>query len=337
MGTVAGEVVIDAHAHIVPASLLEELAKTPVSGFGATRVEQGWVVSVPGMGDTRPIGARMTEPGPRAAWMSKTGVTRQVLSPWMDIQTGQLAPGAARDWTRRLNDAMSESAVSLGATALASVATDDGEQAATDLGELWKSPEISGLMLSTNPLGGPALHDPALTPLWTLAEEQGIPIMLHPPTCGPSGELTTIGGLGNVHGRLLDNTLAITELILHGLLDRHPGLELVLVHGGGFLPYQANRLDGGYRTKEAFVAPLARETPSAYLRDFHYDTVALSGAAIAFLAGLVGADRVLLGSDFPFALGDPEPVRTVLGSGLKPHETDAILYSNAAKLFGRKP
>jgi aminocarboxymuconate-semialdehyde decarboxylase len=110
---------------------------------------------------------------------------------------------------------------------------------------------------------------------------------------------------------------------------------LILVHGGGFLPYQAARLDGGYRTRESFAGELARERPSAYLQDLYYDTAALSGSAIAFLSGLVGADRVLLGSDFPFALSDPQPVRTVLDAGLDPGETAAVLGANADKLLRR--
>jgi aminocarboxymuconate-semialdehyde decarboxylase len=138
-----------------------------------------------------------------------------------------------------------------------------------------------------------------------------------------------------VHGRLVDNTIAATELILSGLLDRHPGLTVVLVHGGGYLPYQAGRLDGGYRTGEAHAADLAKGAPSAYLADFHYDTVALSGPAIGLLTGLVGAERVLLGSDYPFALGDPQPVRTVRELGLGAKETDAVLRGNAAGVFGR--
>jgi aminocarboxymuconate-semialdehyde decarboxylase len=211
-----------------------------------------------------------------------------------------------------------------------------GEQAADDLAEAVTRPEAAGLLLNTNPLDGPELHDPRLDPLWTLAEEQRIPVVLHPPTQGPSGALATLGSMGNVHGRLVDNTVAVTQLILHGLLDRHPGLRVVLVHGGGFLPYQAGRLDGGYRTKESFAGPLRRERPSAYLTEFYYDTVGLSAPAIGFLAGLVGSDRVLLGSDFPFALGDPQPVRTVRASGLDSDAEHAVLHANAAELFEGK-
>lgn len=314
--------VIDAHAHIVPLSLLEDLPQ-------ARKTERGWVVSMPGTGETRPIGARMIDPGVRSEWLAGQGVTRQILSPWMDIQSD-----GTRDWVRRLNDAMAGAAAELGTVALASVDTTDGDRAADDLDSVWALPEMAGLILSTNPATGPALHEPGLDPLWTAAEEHDVPVVLHPPTCGPSGELPTLGTMGNVHGRLVDNTLAVTELILHGLLDRHPRLRLVLVHGGGFLPYQAARLDGGYRTKESFAGPLERGTPSAYLPAFYYDTVALSAPAIAFLTALAGRDRVLLGSDYPFALGDPQPVRTVRDTGLDADTVDAILHTNATTLFG---
>lgn len=331
----ASSAAVDVHAHVVPRSLLAELEAGPASagGFAARRTGKGWVVTVPGVGDTRPIGARMTDPGPRREWMSKVGVTEQVLSPWMDVQFGRVP---SRDWARRLNDAMAQAAQELGGSrTLATVSTADGEAAAADLQEAWSRPETAGVLLSTDPLTGPAPHDPSLDPFWEEAEREAIPVMLHPPTCGPSNDLPTLGGMGNVHGRLIDNTLAITRLILNGLLDRHPRLVLVLVHGGGYLPYQAVRLDGGYRTRESFAGELAKGRPSAYLSDLYFDTAALSGPAIAFLTGLVGADRVLLGSDYPFALGDPEPVLTVRAAGLPARETDAILRANAGRIYGR--
>lgn len=334
----ASEAAVDVHAHVVPASLLAELAAGPVAGFGAARTDRGWVVTVPGTGPTRPIGARMTDEAPHRAWLAQTGVTSQVISPWMDVQSGTMSPAEARDWARRLNDAMARTAAILGkdTRVLASVATDDGVAAAADLEEAWARPEIAGVLLNTDPPGGPALHDPTLEPFWAAAAATGVPIMLHPPTCGPSGELPTIGTRGNVHGRLIDNSIAVSELILHGLLDRHPGLTLVLVHGGGYLPYQASRLDGGYRTREAFGVELERERPSDYLSDLYYDTAALSAPAVAFLAGLVGADHVLLGSDYPFALGDPQPVRTVREAGLTPEQTGTVLHGTADKIFRRQ-
>lgn len=330
--------VVDVHAHVVPASLLAELADSPdPSGFAAARTDQGWTVDVPGFGWTRPIRPRMTEPAARQRWLAETGVTRQVLSPWLDIQSGRTSEADARGWAYRLNDALCATVADAGGAAvgLATVALDDGEQAAKDLQAAMACAELTGLMLNTNPTNDIALHERSLEPLWTVAEELGVPVVLHPPSHGPSGHLPTLGGLGNVYGRLIDNTIAVTELILHGVLDRHPRLRLVLVHGGGFLPYAAARLDGGHRVQESYAGPLGRERPSDYLADLYFDTVTLSGRAIDYLVGLVGARHVLLGSDYPFALGDPEPVATVHSAGLSAAEIEAVLHGNATELFWR--
>lgn len=339
MATITGSgAVTDVHAHVVPKTLLAALADSPANGFATTRTDEGWIVDVPGTGATRPIRPRMTEPAARTAWLASIGVRRQVLSPWLDIQSGQMSPADARDWSYRLNDALCETVAADDgeSVGLASVALDDGEQAAKDLAAAMSRSELAGLVLNTNPLGGVPLHDARLEPLWTVAAELGVPVVLHPPTCGPSGDLSTLGSMGNVYGRLVDNTLAVTELILHGVLDRHPGLRLVLVHGGGFLPYAAGRLDGGYRTKETFAVELLRERPSDYLPDFYFDTVTLSPSAIAFLVSLVGARHVLLGSDYPFALGDPAPVETVRAANLSHVDIEAVLSGNAAELFWRR-
>ncbi|HEY1570586.1 MAG TPA: amidohydrolase family protein [Pseudonocardiaceae bacterium] len=330
--------VADVHAHVVPAGLLTDLAATPVHGFAARRGDEGWVVTVPGAGDTRPVRPRMIEPAARQAWLAGTGITRQVLSPWLDIQFGAgMAPADARSWALRLNDALCQTVADAGpdTVGLATVAVDDGDAAAEDVRTMLARPELAGVVLNTNPVGGTVLHDPKLEPLWTVLAQLGRPVLLHPPTCGPSGDLTTLGTMGNVFGRLVDNTLAVTELILHGLLDRHPALRLVLVHGGGFLPYAAGRLDGGHRVGEARAGDLARDKPSDYLPDLYFDTVTLSAPAVAFLTGLVGAGHVLLGSDYPFALGDPAPVATVRAAGLAEHDTEAVLAGNAAELFWR--
>jgi aminocarboxymuconate-semialdehyde decarboxylase len=321
--------VIDTHAHIVPPALLDRLSRGPAGGFAARRTDAGWVISVPGTGDTRPAGPRMTDLAPRRDWLAKAGIDRQLLSPWLDIQDGP--PG----WVDRLNDAMAEAAAELGTSALASVAlSEDGmERAAADAADRCAKGPFAGLVLPTDPPHGPALHEAAFDPLWTVAAELGLPVLLHPPLHGPSAALPRLGRAGNVFGRLIDTTLAVSRLILLGVFDRHPGLRLVLVHGGGFLPYATGRLDGGYRTGELGADPLERPAPSSYLDRLWFDTVTLSAPAIAFLTALAGPDHVLLGSDFPFPLGDPDPVGTVRAAALPPATERAVLHDTAASLF----
>lgn len=288
-------VVVDAHAHLVPKSLLDETGKLP---------------PLPGM----------TDVDVRARWLADTGIAKQVLSPWLDVQKG------GQDWTARLNDAMYAAAADLGTVALASVDTEDADRAAEDLVTAAKTAEVAGVILNT----GAALHEERFAPLWSAAAEHRVPVVLHPPTRPPTPELA---GLGNVHGRLIDTTIAVSRLILAGVLDRHPELKLLVVHGGGFLPYQASRLDGGYRSGESKVTELELGLPSAYLSRLYYDTVALSCDSIRFLAG-IAPGHVLLGSDYPFPIGDQQPADTVRAARLDEAQTASILHGAAAEFFG---
>ena len=109
---------------------------------------------------------------------------------------------------------------------------------------------------------------------------------------------------------------------------------MCLTHGGGFLPYQIGRQDRGYHAKVKDAASVLTRPPSSYLRRFFYDTVVHSGDSLAFLARRVGHDRVVLGSDYPFPMGDPEPVATLHSAGLGAEAERAILHDNAMAALG---
>jgi aminocarboxymuconate-semialdehyde decarboxylase len=325
--------ITDCHVHALPSALLEGLAARPVHGWSAERIDAGWRVSLPGETAPRLVRPPMADAPRRAAWAEGQGLTTQIVSPWLDAQpTPAMPAGAARDWAARLNEALFEAETAAGNAVLATLACADPDQAATDL-ERAVVAGFAGTVLSTEPAGVDGLADPRLEPVWASAVECGAAVLLHPPSDGPSRVLPGSAEFGNTFGRLVDTTYAVTRLLLSGVLDRHPGLRLVLVHGGGFLPYQSRRLDGGHRADGLAGYHLARGHPSDYLGDLHFDTVAMAPEAIAFLASLAGADRVLLGSDHPFPLGDPDPVGTVRAAGLGEEATAAVLGGNAARLF----
>ena len=142
----------------------------------------------------------------------------------------------------------------------------------------------------------------------------------------------TVRYLHNLVGYPFETTLAAAGLILGGTLDRFPALSVVLVHGGGFLPYHIGRFDRGHRTRPETRADGAA-LPSGYLRRFHYDTLVQRPEALDYLVRTVGHDRVVLGSDHPFWLGDPEPLRIVREARLDPGAEVAILGANAARIF----
>jgi aminocarboxymuconate-semialdehyde decarboxylase len=321
--------VIDTHVHALPAALLAELIEHEVDGVTATKVDGGWLVALPGAG-TKLVRPLMVDADKRAARAAALGLTGQIVSPWLDAQpTPGMADEIARDWARRLNSALREQEPDAGALATVALTT----HAALDLATAVDRDGMAGLILSTNPVGVSELASPALEALWEAAAGLGIPVVLHPPTDGPSHALPDSADFGNTFCRLVDTTFAVAKLLLSGVLDRHPTLRLVVVHGGGFLPYQSMRLDGGHRADALQHFTIAREHPSDYLRDLHFDTVALSADSIRFLVDTVGADRVVLGSDYPFPLGDRTPVQTVRAAGLPDTDTAAVLGRNAERLF----
>jgi len=324
--------VIDIHAHALPAALLGAIARRAVHGWSADRVDGGWRVSAPGEESPRLVRTPMTDTGRRAAWAAGQGLTAQVVSPWLDAQpTAAMAAGAARDWARGLNAALAEQEHPAGNQTLATVAVTG--HAPDDLRRAVEEDGMAGLILSTSPPGAADLADPVLDGLWEAAAALGVPVVLHPPTDGPARALPGSAEFGNTYCRLVDTTFAVTKLLLSGALDRHPRLRLVVVHGGGFLPYQSMRLDGGHRADALSGYRIARDRPSDYLSDLFFDTVALRAAAVRFLAETAGPGHVLLGSDYPFPLGDPDPAGTVRSAGLGDPATAAVLGGNASRLF----
>ena len=330
--------VIDIHAHALPAALLDEVTAREVDGVSAARADGGWLVSLPGSPAPRLVRPLMADAGRRAAWAADRGLTTQVVSPWLDAQpTAAMPEAAARDWARRLNAALTEQeqgqgqGQDTGHAVLATVALTS--QAGSDLRQAVEEDGLAGLVLSTNPAGVTDLADPALEDLWETAAGLGVPVVLHPPADGPARALPDSAEFGNTFCRLVDTTFAVTKLLLSGVLDRHPALRLVVVHGGGFLPYQSMRLDGGHRADALSGYRIERDRPSDYLQDLYFDTVALRSASIRFLAGVAGAGHVLLGSDYPFPLGDPDPAGTVRAAGLRPADTASVLGANARRLF----
>jgi aminocarboxymuconate-semialdehyde decarboxylase len=324
--------VIDIHAHSLPTALLDEITARETCGISAARADGGWLVSLPGWPAPRLVRPLMADAGRRAAWAADRGLTAQVVSPWLDAQpTAAMPEAAARDWARRLNAALTEQEQGIHHAVLATVAMTS--HAGSDLRQAVEEDGLAGLVLSTNPAGVTDLADPALEDLWETAAGLGVPVVLHPPSDGPARALPDSAEFGNTFCRLVDTTFAVTKLLLSGVLDRHPALRLVVVHGGGFLPYQSMRLDGGHRADALSGYRIERDRPSDYLQDLYFDTVALRSAAIGFLAGVAGAGHVLLGSDYPFPLGDPDPAGTVRAAGLRAADTASVLGGNARTLF----
>jgi aminocarboxymuconate-semialdehyde decarboxylase len=141
--------------------------------------------------------------------------------------------------------------------------------------------------------------------------------------------------LGNLIGNPLDTTIAAACLIFGGVLARYPKLNFLMVHGGGFIPYQGGRWVHGWQVRPEPKVHL-KESPQKYLDRFLYDTILHSKASLEFLVSSVGAARVFLGSDYPYDMGTMECVRQVRAAAIAPADRDLILGGRAAAILKKQ-
>lgn len=178
---------------------------------------------------------------------------------------------------------------------------------------------------------GRDLSDPAYEPFWTRAEETGAILFLHPFGCTLDERLDR-WYLSNSVGQPTENAVALSHLIFSGVLDRHPGLKLIAAHGGGYLPTHLGRCDHAWSTRSDARAGCANP-PSSYLKRLYFDSLVHDPYVLRELVRVAGADRVLLGSDFPFDMGTEDPVGALRAARLSDADFDAVRGGNAAALL----
>jgi aminocarboxymuconate-semialdehyde decarboxylase len=188
--------------------------------------------------------------------------------------------------------------------ALATVALQHPDLAARQLEHAVSKLGLKGALVGGS-VAGDELADPKFHPFWAKAEDLGALIFIHPQGAPEAAKrLRGSGGLGNVIGNPLETTIALSHLIFEGTLDRFPGLKILAAHGGGYLPSYAARSDAGIRTfPDTYRVPL-KKAPTAYLKDLYYDALVFTPEALRHLAAEVGADRIMMGTDFPYPWTD---------------------------------
>jgi aminocarboxymuconate-semialdehyde decarboxylase len=207
------------------------------------------------------------------------------------------------------------------------------EEAAGELRRAITKLGLHGAMIASN-VGGKNLDDPSFEPLWAAAAELDAFMMIHPGNVAGADRLRAYY-LGNLIGNPLDTTIAAACLIFGGVLERYPKLNFVMVHGGGFIPYQGGRWVHGWQVRPEPKVHL-KHSPEKYLDRFRYDTILHSKTAVEFLISSVGADRVFLGSDYPYDMGMLDCVRHVRSLAIAAADRDKILGGHAAAILSKK-
>jgi aminocarboxymuconate-semialdehyde decarboxylase len=274
---------------------------------------------------------QLTEVDRRLADMAASGVTHQVVGP-MPMHRYWAERPLALGLTRTINEAVSahcrkapEQLCGLGTLPLQhpDLAVAELQYALHELG-------LRGVSVSTN-VDGRELADPDFDPVWEAAAELGAVVFVHPWGCSLGARLGR-NFLGNTVGQPVETALALSHLIFAGVLDRHPGLRLLAAHGGGYLPTYIGRSDHAWHVRPDAQGCL--EAPSSYLRRIWYDALVYTAPALRQLVAAAGADRVLLGSDYPFDMGVADGVERIHAAGLGEKTVARLLSGNAAALFG---
>jgi aminocarboxymuconate-semialdehyde decarboxylase len=210
------------------------------------------------------------------------------------------------------------------------VTLQEPDQAVADLAYAMGDCGLKGAQILTN-VNGDELSDPRYAPFFAEAERRGAFVMMHP-NGFTHGDRFKRFYFGNIIGNPLETTIALHNLIFSGTLARFPALKLMAVHGGGFLPGYSGRMDHAWGARDDAHGDLPLP-PTTYLRQVFVDTVVFSSHQLAYLVALFGPEHILMGSDYPFDMGEYDPVAHVAGIGLNQRDFEAITGGNAARLL----
>jgi aminocarboxymuconate-semialdehyde decarboxylase len=214
---------------------------------------------------------------------------------------------------------------------LGSVPMPDGNEAAKELERCVHRLGLKGAQILTN-VAGRELSDPAFEPFWKKAEELSAFIVLHP-SGFTEGKRFARFSFSNTIGNPLETTIALHYLIFDGVLERHPNLKILAVHGGGYLGAYPGRIDHAWGARSDAHGTLP-QPPTSYLKKIYFDSVVFTPEQLAELVRLYGADHVIMGTDYPFDMADYDPIGHVASAGLDAAAVAAVAGGNAKRLLG---
>ncbi len=278
---------------------------------------------------------RLSDIALRLKEMDRTGIDIQAVSPAPPQMFHWAEPDMGAELARMVNERLAQIVAEHPErfVALGSVPLQNAELAVSELIYLTKTLGMRGVEIGGS-VNGKNLTDPSLglEKFFAKAEELGALIFIHPGGY-TNAERLTEHYFNNVIGNPLETTVAASYLIFDGVIDRHPKLKIVLPHSGGFLAHYWARMDHAHKARpdcRVFI----KKKPSSYLEKFYFDTISFSPDMTRHLIDRFGADHVLLGTDYPFDMGDEDPVGSIARiPRITAAEKKLIEGMNAAKLL----
>jgi len=320
---------IDLHSHFFP---IDALGSPGKYGMRAPKIllDKGKLSVTSQIGMRSGLGSGAYDPAARIMALDEMGIDLQAISPSPILLFYWEEAAIAAHFSRAQNEAIQavvkkypDRFVGFGSVPLQSISE------AITIAKEAKSMGLRGLEIG-HAVGEKQLDDPIFEPFFDAAQALDLLLFVHPLEGGVDSDDPLAGVLGNVLHFPFRTTLMIERMILKGMFEKYPNLRLCLSHGGGLLAFNIWRLDHSYGLRPDFKKILPQK-PSAYLKKLYFDSIVHSAAALQYLIQVVGAERVVIGTDYPMAMGDFAPIQKIKQLNLTDEERSQVLDTNAAK------
>ncbi len=324
---IAGAVTVDCHTHVAVPRAAEfvkphlDISTIPLANFASPETRE---LNAKQEADIR---EQVTGYQARFADMDRMGVDIQLVMPPPPQCYHTVALEYAVPATQMVNDGIAEfvSRHKDRFIPAGTVPMQDGAEAAKELERCRKRLGFKAVEILTN-VAGRELSDPAFAQFWKSAEELGMLVIIHPNGFTEGRRLSRFY-FNNVIGNPFETTLALHYLIFDGILDRHPRLRLLAMHGGGYLGAYWGRIDHGWGARSDCRADLPKP-PTSYFKQIYVDTVVFTPLQLETLVRLHGADHVIMGSDYPYDMMEYDPIGHISSVATFDESTRAALAGN---------
>ena len=318
-------VIIDVHAHYLPKAVGQPKYR---DFFEVRDGDQGKQVFIGGNLIVR-LEPGLIDLAVQIADMDATGIDRRFLSvpPFAFLYEHK----DATRWAMLINDSYRED-IALFADRfrlLATLPLKSTDDACTELERIMAMPEYVGVEIATN-IAGKELSDPSLDAFWAAAEKFGAFVLVHPYYYIETPRFSRFH-IANLIGNHLETMLTATYLMADGVIEKYPKLKICLSHGGGYLPLGVARLDHGFAVRPEFAH--MKQVPSELARGFYVDTILYDDECIDFVIKRMGSSQVMLGTDYPFDMRDPDPVGAIKRAVTDGNIREAVFCENIKKIL----
>ncbi|KAJ3220388.1 hypothetical protein HDU67_000055 [Dinochytrium kinnereticum] len=326
---------VDIHTHIMPRQLPDLKQKYGYGGWISvqTTPEGNATMYLDGK-HFRDVECNCWKPEERILDMAKTGVDLQIISTIPVFFNYWAKPEHCLDLARYLNDNIAQtcSLYPNKFVGLATLPMQAPELAVQELRRCVEELGLPGIQIGSH-VNDWNLDAPELEPIWTACEELDVSVFIHPWDMDNKGRMEKYWFPWLI-GMPCETTIAISSLIFGGVLERHPKLRVSLAHGGGSFPFTIGRIEHGYQVRPDLCATKCKENPLSYLGRIWTDSLVHDEDALKLLIKKIGIDKIMLGSDYPFPLGEHQPGSLIDScKWLSPEEKAMLLGGNALKFF----